>query len=210
MQQGRPPIPSRYGRRGRCLGHGGALLRACRPWRPARGFVLPVVLVMLMVLTVVASFLIRRGTLDERMAASTRATVTVDTAATYALRYCERWVLLSPPGLEPLPGRPAPPQSVLAPPGTASQPAWRQPSLWAAAVTLNAADLGPEVQSARCLIEDATEELEIAANDPANNAGLRLEDNFRKYRLTVEVRGAGIWTGMVSRAQSELRMFVAN
>jgi hypothetical protein len=192
---------------------GGLAARTRTPSRAgadrARGFVLPVVLVMLMVLTVVAALLIRRGTLDERMAAGTRATVTVDTAATYALRYCERWVLLSPPGLEPLPGRPAPPQSVSSPPA-AGPPAWRQPSLWSAAVTLNPSDLGAEVQSARCLIEEATGELETMPTDPANNAGLRLEDNFRKYRLTVEVQGAGLWSGMVSHAQSELRVFVTN
>ncbi|MCX8003459.1 MAG: hypothetical protein N2688_00635 [Burkholderiaceae bacterium] len=179
---------------------------------PARGIVLPVVLVLLVAVTVVTLYVIRRGKVDERLAANVRATVTLDTAATYALRYCERWVLLSPPGLEPLPGRPTPPRAVAAPPATATAPAWRDAALWSQAVTLNTADLGPEVADARCLIEDATAELETAAESPAtgNNNGLAFEGQFRKYRITVEVTGAGIWNPAVARAQSELRTVVSN
>lgn len=185
---------------------------ACRLAAPAdRGIVLPVVLVMLVLVTIATLYLIRRGTVDERLASNVRAAVTLDTAATYALRYCERWVLLSPPGLEPLPGRPTPPRFVAAPPAS-DPPAWRQPALWAQAVTLATADLGPEVGSARCLVEDATEELELPTASPGsgNNVGLAFEGQFRKYRLTIEVTGAGIWNPMVARAQSELRVVVSN
>jgi len=98
--------------------------------RPAsRGFVLPVVLVVLVVMTTVVLFNIRRGAVDERLATNVRQFVTMETAATYALRYSEIMLTVSPPGRAALPGLPDPPNVVAAPPSN-GPPAWRQWANW--------------------------------------------------------------------------------
>ncbi len=174
------------------------------------GFVLPIVLVMLVVMTTVVLFLLRRGTVDERLAANVRGVVTMETAASYALRYCELWLWVSPPGVDPQPGRPAPPRVIAAPPSTAPQPAWLSADWTAEAVTLPAGELGNDVTRGQCLIEDATDELErnLEMLDPRSNSGMAFDQGFRKYRITVEVEGPGPGGARVARAQSEVRMYV--
>jgi Tfp pilus assembly protein PilX len=174
-----------------------------------RGFVLPVVLVMLVLITTVVLYLMRRGAVDERMAANARDVTTVDTAAQFALRFCELWLWTSPPGIAPQMGRPDPPQVMVAPisPATA---AWLAEANWdSSSVGLADAqvqELLPGVNRARCLIEDATAELEIASNDSGNR--LSFANTWRKYRVTAEVQGPDTSPRRIARAQSEVRMNV--
>jgi Tfp pilus assembly protein PilX len=173
--------------------------------RAARGYVLPTVLVMLVLMSIAVLSLIRRGTLDELLASNVRQITTLDTAAQLALRTCERLLWASPPGIVPQAGMPDPPPLVAAaaPNGT---PAWMTAANWTnAAVALPVADFNANLNEARCLFEDATTELELGSANPSGTANtLNLESTWRKYRITAEVRSG---TGF-GRAQAEVRMNV--
>ncbi len=174
-----------------------------------RGIVLPVVLVMLLLMTTVVLYLMRRGTIDDRLAANARTITTMDTAAQYTLRWCELWIWTSPPGVQPQNNRPSPPRTVVAPAATATA-AWIAEDWTNNAVTVPAQDLGvPDVNSARCLIEDAQAEL-VVGSDATADGGNRLEfaNTWRKYRITAEVRAPGPGGDRFARAQSEVRMNV--
>lgn len=188
---------------------------------PDDGFVLPVVLVMLVIMTTVVLFAMRRGTVDERLASNVRGLVTMDSAAAYVLRYCEARLLQSPPGrLQTDPDLPPPPPVISAPPQGAA-PAWRAVLNWRlnglnplastlvwSSAELNQAGAPEDVSRAECLIEDATAELEQEASGGENvrNNGPSLPAQYRKYRITVEVEGPGPGGPRIARAQSELRM----
>lgn len=182
------------------------LLLSLASRRRQRGIVLPVVLVMLLLMTITVLFLMRRGTVDELLASNVRQVTTLDTAAQFALRTCERFLWASPPGIAPQAGAPEPPPVVVAPAPTDTA-AWRVNANWTnAGVTLPAADFGPGVTAARCLFEDASAELEINVGNVSNTAtGLNLDGTWRKYRITAEVQGNG---NTFSRAQAEVRMNV--
>jgi Tfp pilus assembly protein PilX len=177
-----------------------------------RGIVLPVVLVMLLLMTITVLFLMRRGTVDELLASNVRQITTLDTAAQFALRSCERLLWVSPPGIQPEAGAPNPPRFMVAPAANATA-AWRDNGNWTAnEVTLGAnqtevTDLfGPGITAARCLFEDAGNELELAVENPSTTANsLSLEGTWRKYRITAEVAGPN---GTFGRAQAEVRMNV--
>jgi hypothetical protein len=68
----------------------------------------------------------------------------------------------------------------------------------------------PDVTQARCLIEDATAELDLAKLElTSNQANQPGQDNtYRKFRVTAEVRGPGPGGERVARMQSEIRMTV--
>jgi hypothetical protein len=174
-----------------------------------RGIVLPVVLVMLVLMTTVVLYLMRRGAVDERMAANFRDITTVDSAAHLVLRRCELMLWVSPPGLQPQPGRPDPPRVIPAPVAPAAA-AWQVNANWdnsSVFIGANAAEanaLMPGVAEARCLIEDATGELELSAFEQGNR--LNLANQWRKYRITAEVQGQGAGALRLGRAQSEMRM----
>lgn len=173
----------------------------------ARGFVLPVVLVMLVVMTTAVTFLVRRGTVDERIASNVRGTVALDAAATYGLRHCEMWLWFSPPGRTPGPGRPSPPKFIGAPLSTATTPAWRAANWNADSVALPTQSLGTDVSRGRCLIEDATGELELFREFVEGNQ-LAFDQAWRKYRITVEIEGPSPTGTRTARAQSEVRMYI--
>jgi Tfp pilus assembly protein PilX len=177
-----------------------------RRHRAERGIVLPVVLVMLVLMTITVLFLMRRGTVDELLASNVRQVTTLDTAAQFALRTCERFLWVSPPGIAPAAGDPNPPPVVVAPAANATA-AWLVNANWTnSGVTLPAADFGPGVTAARCLYEDASAELEINVGNVSNTStGLNLDGTWRKYRITAEVQGNG---NTFSRAQAEVRMNV--
>lgn len=179
-----------------------------------RGIVLPAVLVMLLLMTVTVIFLMRRGTVDERIAFNVRQVTTLDTATQFALRTCERLLWVSPPGVPTVTGQPAPPGVVVAPASGATA-AWRVAANWSGnAVTLGSpTDLnevvtlfGGGIASARCLFEDAVAELDVINDTPAGAANALLPSNvWRKYRITAEVVGT---SGTVGRAQSEVRLAI--
>ncbi len=171
-----------------------------------RGIVLPVVLIMLVLMTTVVLFLVRRGTVDERLAANVRGLTTLETAAQYGVRWCEAWIWRLPPGVQPPAGVTELPPRVMAAPASNQTAAWRVDANWTnESVDLSGAAAGlPDVTSVRCLIEDARGELEVLPVSPTGNP-LADPDSWRKYRVTVEVQGVG---GRVARAQSEFRMNV--
>ncbi len=185
------------------------MLTQLRPESPSRnaqsGIVLPIVLVMLLLMTITVLLLVRRGTVDELLASNVRQVVSMDTAAQFALRSCERLLWVSPPGIAPDPANPDPPPVVPAPAANAAA-AWRDNSNWDPATNrslgLPAGELG--VADARCLFEDATGELEIniSTTETASNL-MKLDGTWRKFRITAEVRGDG---GTFGRAQAEVRM----
>lgn len=169
------------------------------------GIVLPVVLVMLLLMTITVLLLMRRGTVDELLASNVRQITTLDTAAQFALRSCERWLWVSPPGIQPAAGAPTPPKVVVAP-AAADTAAWRNSANAADWATLPAASFGAGVTAAACLFEDASAELEINVSNVSNTStGLNLDGTWRKYRITAEVQGNG---NTVGRAQAEVRMNV--
>jgi hypothetical protein len=161
---------------------------------------------MLLLMTVSVLFLMRRGAVDELLASNVRQVTTLDTAAQYALRTCERLLWRSPPGVAPAAGDPNPPPTVMAPAANATA-AWRNPANWAnSALTLPPTDFGPGVLTARCLIEDAGNELEIILDNARGQENqLKLDGTWRKYRITAEVTGSDNTFG---RAQAEVRMNV--
>jgi Tfp pilus assembly protein PilX len=177
--------------------------------RPS-GFVLPVVLVMLVVMTTVVLFLMRRASVDERLAGNIRSVVAMETAAQYVLRYCERWLWVVPPGVQPPPGFPNSPATVPAPART-DPPAWRTQALinvgevQVPAIAL-AAQAGAQVSNGTCLIEDATAELDQAPLTDSGNLPSTLE--WRKYRVTAAASGPAPEGARFSRAQSEIRMLI--
>jgi Tfp pilus assembly protein PilX len=176
-----------------------------------RGIVLPAVLVMLLLMTVTVIFLMRRGTVDERIAFNVRQVTTLDTATQFALRTCERLLWVSPPGVPTVTGQPAPPGVVVAP-ASGDAAAWRVAANWTGnAVTLGDPTevvtlFGGGIASARCLFEDAVAELDVINDTPAGAANALLPANaWRKYRITAEVVGT---SGTVGRAQSEVRLAI--
>lgn len=179
----------------------------------ARGFVLPVVLVMLVVMSTVVLLMIRRGTIDERLAANVASVVTMDTGTNYALRTCERWIRRSTTGVI------LPPPTVAAALPTASAPLWRDATQWGSAAELPADFYGPGVDAARCLVEQGSAELvgagaqpDGAGNDPfkefkeTNDNQMAIEYEFAKFRITAEASGPGRDGVRLARAQSEMRI----
>jgi hypothetical protein len=182
-----------------------------------RGIVLPVVLVMLVLMTTVVLFLSRRSAIDERLAANVRGAVTLDTAAQYAMRWCEMWVWVSPPGIETPPGVTAPPLFMPAPPATAPA-AWTDPASWdrfAVDLPRTTVEANGNVTTAQCLIEDASGELDLVGEHEktggaklgGSETSARVDENvWRKYRITSEVTGDTAGVQLFARAQSEVRI----
>lgn len=181
-----------------------------------RGIVLPVVLVMLVLMTSVVLYMMRRGAVDERMAANMRGNTTAEAAAAYALRYCETALWQRPPGVQPAAGVTDNPVPTVDAPASGNPAAWQVDALWNDAnrrITLPASLLGanmPDITQAWCLIEDATAELDPAPIElVSNTSGAPVQENtYRKFRVTSEVRGPGAGIERVARMQSEVRMFV--
>lgn len=182
------------------------------------GFVLPVVLVMLVLMTIVVLFMTRRSAIDERLAFNVRGVVTLETAAQYALRWCELALWVAPPGVATTTGfgadkkQPVPFMDAPAAPATS---AWHVDGNWTVGTGLPALGLPADVlavssrnvSDARCLIEDARTELEMSTFSDGSE-GLALADTRRKFRLTSRVAGADGPDGVavVAHAQSEVRM----
>jgi hypothetical protein len=181
------------------------LLRSGTPRVGMMGVVLPIVLVVLTVLTGLVVTQVRRSALDERLAANTRETVQLDSAAQSVLRWCEARMTLRP--FETV---------TVAPSSALTAPAWRQANNWLDANSLNFTGitselLGVNVNDASCVIEDATCEL----TPPISDTGQRLtgcggiDPRWRKFRITARVStpAADLGGNRFMFAQSELRLF---
>ncbi|MFN7573129.1 MAG: PilX N-terminal domain-containing pilus assembly protein [Betaproteobacteria bacterium] len=188
-------------------------------WR-RRGFVLPVVLVMLVVMTTVVLFSIRRATVDARLAGNDSRRTINDTSAEYVLRYCELWMATSLPGETARSGYWLPPVVIDAPAATATA-AWRVAANWdGSSVSIHEDLRGPNIDSGECLIEDASAELVSASganspnpsgNEPATDGGSgpgNDPDLFRKFRVTARAVGPAAGGNRVAHAQSEVRLYV--
>lgn len=183
---------------------------------------MPVILVLLVVVTGVVLFSVRRATVDERLVGALRDAGATAGAADAALRYCENWIWVAPPGI-PTPagsGLPNPPKSIMAPAATATTPAWRDSANWTDTerfVTVPADAIGKGMGTARCLIEDATAELAAPAAGQFRGGGEEAQfvggvlagtppANWRKYRITAEVVSGGPGPTRTARVQSEVRL----
>lgn len=179
------------------------------PRRRTIGVVLPVVLVVLTILTGLVVTQIRRGAVDERLAANTRETVHLDNSVQTVLRWCEARVTLEPQ------------RTITVPVSTTAQTAWSASSPnWANASSLDfagAAGLLGLSADPSCVIEDATCELAPPIS-PTGQTGAStcpgngdLDPRWMKFRLTARALAPSPDFAGGSRAmftQSELRLFI--
>jgi hypothetical protein len=149
--------------------------------RRMMGVVLPVVLVILTILTGLVVTQVRRGTIDERLAANTRESVMLEDAAQTTLRYCE-WRVVQRP------------DNTAVADGAGGVPAWRVAANWTN--TLNSLDfsglgmLGAnEAGAPACVIENATCELqpEIGRTGLPADGCNGIHPRWRKFRITARV-----------------------
>lgn len=183
----------------------------------AAGVALPIALVLLFAVTGLVATQVRRGMVDERLAANTRESVSLDSAAQLVLRWCEAWVVAST-GDASVPRPVTIPAAQLggSPPAKA---AWRVATNWANATTneFTGATLPGAIVFNRCLIENATEELNGAISNSNQLGGKARDERFVKFRLTAQVRTPapglpasepGVPDGMrAAFVQSELRLY---
>jgi hypothetical protein len=178
------------------------------------GVVLPVVLVVLTILTGLVVTQIRRGAVDERLAANTRESVQLDNSVQTVLRWCEARITL------------APQTTATVTPGTAATaPAWARTSAnWTTTANnldfSGGANLLPGLNAdPSCVIENATCELvppisptgQVATSNPACVGAGELDPRWRKFRITARVATPApdmIGGNRFTFAQSELRLFI--
>jgi hypothetical protein len=176
------------------------------------GVVLPVVLVVLTVLTGLVVTQIRRGAVDERLAANTRESVQLDNSVQTVLRWCEAQIAVAPLNT-----------AVVAPELPPNPPAWDAASLnWNPGPTSLHFSGGINIlpglnANPACVIEDATCELappisptgQTGASACAGNGDL--DPRWRKFRITAQVATPAVDMigGIRSMfAQSEVRLFI--
>ena len=178
------------------------------------GVVLPVVLVVLTVLTGLVVTQIRRGAVDERLAANTRESVQLDSSVQTVLRWCEAAITLAPQTT-----------ATVAPATSATAPAWDRASVNWTDTTKNldfqlVANALPGLNAnPSCVIENATCELappisptgQVATSNPACIGSGELDPRWRKFRITARVSTPApdmIGGNRLLFAQSELRLFI--
>lgn len=167
----------------------------------AHGFVLPVVLVILIVISTLVLMQVRRATVDERLAANTRESIALEGAAKTLLGWCETAVQMEDvsPGDAVL-NRP---RDIVAP--AAGTAAWRTVANWHTVDEdgdlTGGVDFVPQgtalpnwgggnITYSACLIEDATDELDPPTYRAADREDDRQECRWRKFRITAQVRTA--------------------
>lgn len=181
------------------------------------GVALPIALVLLFIVTGLVATQVRRGVVDQRLAGNTRESVALDSAAQSVLRWCEAWLAVST-GDSTVP----PPVTIPAARLGGSPPAgaaWLVAENWADATTngFTGAPLPGGVVYARCLIENATEELNGAISDTNQLGNKARDERFVKFRTTAQVRASapglpasdpGVPADMRAMfVQSELRLY---
>lgn len=190
------------------------------PLRRMLGVVLPMVLVVLTVLTGLVVTQIRRGTIDERLAANTRESVQMDSAVQTVLRWCEFAVTVAPQNVVAFNPDPNP---------MANPPLWdRLSANWAPASAANRLKFSgsptalglPNIAGAQapsCVIENATCELAQpisptgqSGGNPACPGNGDLDPRWRKFRITarVETPAPDLGGSRQMFSQSELRLFI--
>jgi Tfp pilus assembly protein PilX len=162
--------------------------------RKNRGFVLPVSLILLVILTGVVAAQMQRALLDERMAANSRENIVADSAAQTMLRWCELQLTNEPETVVTMQA-----------PDKASTAAWKDPANWAVANTFTVTGVSlPGVKQHSCLVERADDELTGSISDSGDPADPTGRGRWLKYRITSRVERA---SDGFDYAQSELRIF---
>jgi hypothetical protein len=184
-------------------GNGSALKAA----RRQRGVILPIVLVVMMIVTTLVITHVRRGIVDERLAANWSSSISNLTATESLLRLCELRVLtVERHGWD-----------TILPSGQFNQantPAWKSVLAPNQYKTVPAASLPPGASSGICIIENATEELAPDVNFSGSNEQNRgqsgVEPNLRKYRFTAVLAfpDSTAFGGVTYRSQSEMRWMI--
>jgi hypothetical protein len=167
------------------------------------GVVLPIVLVVLTVLTGLIVAQVRRGTVDERLAANATETVLLDSAAQTVLRWCEARIVT------------APLDTVTVAPGV-GVPAWRVAANWTTttnSLDFAGVDLLPGINAnPSCVIEEATCELTppISPTGQVTTGCNGIDPRWRKYRITARVSVPAFDMGgnRFMFAQSEMRVYI--
>jgi hypothetical protein len=160
----------------------------------AAGFVLPVALILLVIITGVVATQMQRALLDERMAANSRENIVADSAAQTMLRWCELQLTNEPDSIV----------SVTAPAKEASA-AWKTSANWTAATTFTVTSASlPGVKEHGCLVERADDELLGGISDSGDPADPTGRARWIKYRITSRVERV---SEGYDYAQSELRLF---
>lgn len=184
------------------------------PAQRMMGVVLPVVLVVLTVLTGLVVTQIRRGAVDERLAANTRESVQLDNSVQTVLRWCEARITLAPQRT-----------AMVMAPSTPVYPAWGAASAnWTTTANnldfSGGAGLLPGLNAdPACVIENATCELagpvsptgQVLQSNPDCPGGGEIDPRWRKFRVTARVATPApdmIGGNRFTFAQSELRLFI--
>ncbi len=160
----------------------------------SRGFVLPISLILLVIVTGIVAVQLQRALLDERLAANSRENVMADTSVQTMLRWCELQLTNAPDSVftipAPIRGEPA---------------AWTIDSNWdpTKTFTVIAADL-PGVSNPSCLVELASDELMGGISDSGDPSDPTGRARWLKFRITARVARSG---GGFEHVQSELRLY---
>jgi len=173
-----------------------------------RGVVLPIVLVVMMVVTMLVVTQVRRGTVDERLAANWGRAVSGQTTAESLLRYCEAQLFANQFAQARNWKRSA---NVLKSENFPATAAWASGPAANQYIELQQ-DILPLNATGKCVVEDATIEL-VGSNfqerPPGGTVGIN-DPYLWKYRLTLlltlpDSTGFG---SVIYRAQSEVRFLV--
>jgi Tfp pilus assembly protein PilX len=160
----------------------------------AAGFVLPVALILLVIITGVVATQMQRALLDERMAANSRENIVADSAAQTMLRWCELQLTNEPDSIV-----------TVTAPTKESSAAWKTTTNWTAANTFTVTSVTlPGVKEHSCLVERADDELFGGVSDSGDPADPTGRTRWIKYRITSRVERV---SEGYDYAQSELRLF---
>ncbi|CAN5420385.1 hypothetical protein BH10PSE17_BH10PSE17_13750 [soil metagenome] len=165
--------------------------------RRERGVVLPIVLVLLVILTSLVLAQIRRGTIDQQLSTNSRAYTLTETSAQSALRWCEAKVMRGPVTT----GGTKHWVNWVKPDGVTAE--WTKVGNWVQANgatgyaefmsantngTVPGADF-PGVDTAQCIIEDASAELE---GDGGARSRVQTDESLEPPSVLAGTAGSGL------------------
>ncbi len=162
--------------------------------KKSKGFVLPVSLILLVIITGIIAAQMQRAYQDERMAANSRERIVADNAAQTVLRWCELQLSNVPESVVTVDA-----------PGRAAVAAWQVAGNWTPAKTFKIAGVTlPGVVDHACLVEQADSELFASVSDSGDPGDPTGKSRWLKYRITARVERT---FGGFDHVQSELRLF---